>query len=132
MQTLIDITDFIYVKHENGVHEFILVTITRKALHEMLVQMDEVMTLAPKDELLRWLIDARAGIGHVAYAMRESRELMHRHPKPAPIRTAILYKDNLMLSLAATSIQLLRPDNVAIGFYKGNLREEAIQWLLHN
>ena len=130
MQTVIDITDFAYVKHQSGVHEFILKSMTRKAVHEMMVQLDEVVTAAPKDKLLRWLIDARAGIGYVAYAMQESRELMHRHPNPIATRVAILYKDNLMLSLAASSIHLLRPEKAAITFYKGDLHDEAMQWLL--
>jgi hypothetical protein len=125
-----DTNNFSHIAHTNGIHEFILKTAGREACDDLITRLDMLYASTPKDTTLLELFDARVGIGSVSYAMKRAAELVRNHPKPPRIRGAMLYRDNLVVSLLAPSVRLLRAANFEIRFFKPNQRDEAINWLL--
>jgi hypothetical protein len=114
----------------NGIHEFIFKKPTTEALAGVFAQLEKLYAELPENATVLELIDGGSGSMPISKAMRLTKDFVHDMADWPNVRTAVLYQDNLTLTVVQPFIQLLRMRKFAIQFFKVEHRDRAIEWLL--
>jgi len=123
-------SQFVYVRHDNGVHQLIFVKATNDALDMCLAQMGEIYDAHPMDEVLMFLFDLRPdGLPPLRYMMRASQQFFAKRPVVPETRAAYIYKSNVLASLGQTLLDFLSL-RTERHFFTSDQEAEAIAWLL--
>jgi len=120
----------IYTLHENGIHEYSLVTPTREGYDELLTHLDRVFRDSPADEHLRSLIDFSSGFPPLQYAFQRTQVLLKKYPnRTKGSKVAYLYTSSTLISMVRSFISLFRLNNSDNRFFNVAEREKAMAWL---
>jgi len=129
--THIETNNLIYIVHHNGIHEVIAKASRRAYVDDLILILVEKCKAGQIQGTVAFLYDLQVGIPPVAYMMQRSRQLMAISLSSAITRNAILFKDNLALSLVMPYMNLF-PNfgRLSMDFFQYTEREKAIAWLL--
>jgi hypothetical protein len=127
-----------YIRHENGIHEFVVKRATRAAADAYFNQLEVVIDDLLKegltsDDTVRVLADFRShGNPPMNYMFQRSKSIMTKYPVRPKTRWVNLHQNSFLLSLAQTFVSILTiatKDKVRI-LMGDKAREEALHWLL--
>ncbi len=122
-------SDCDYIRHDNGVHEFVFKKSSRMAMDFMLKYAREVRDTLDEDDFAYFLNDFRpAGFPPFGYALKETQKLNRRYRVNHHIVQAILIKSGPMIELAKTFVNNAFP-NGSVKFFRKDQRAEALAWL---
>src|SRR5690242_1711137 len=117
-------SNLIYSQYPNGIHEFLVKQSHQAAVDELMSVFANRYASTPNNEVLRRLFVMQSGlrVPSIPYTIRQTRKLLVEYPKPPKSRNAIIYEDNLALTLLAPAIRFL-PFAMPLAFFRPNERE---------
>jgi hypothetical protein len=119
-----------YVRHDNGIHEFIFRDKSKRSADEVFAWVEELNASLSPDETMLELVDISAGLPPINYVTQRVRELQKRFPRLPKMRVAFLYQAHSVLSILAALLALLPMSGLAVRQFHVKDRQAAIEWLL--
>lgn len=126
-----------YIKHDNGIHEIILLSATRDAVDCYTSIVGPLFLNKPEDETLRYILNATEckNLPPLRYFVQRSNDYKKEHPEIGPGRLAVLYQRNgfwLMVSSIINMLNTLYTSELVLCMFEASEREQAIEWLLRD
>lgn len=124
-----------YTLLENGIHHFLLLENSTKAIAE-LVGIYEAATIQhqqdfPGEEIRVMMEFDKKGTPPVMYAEKLYKDMMRRHPQLPKERIVYVHQFGTMMSIVTLVIPLFpSASKVTRKFYSREHKDEAITWLL--
>ena len=122
-----------YSKLENGIHEFVFHESSRRALDQWIAKLEEVYRATPEEETIRAIYDqVESGMQPAAYSFRISNNMIKNLPHRNASRTVFLVNKGFFVSIMESFVRLIERGEDKTRFIDGDLRDEAINWLLED
>lgn len=128
----------VYRQLENGIHEFVFLESSNRAVDEFIAHLDGVVPMldASPNGISRTLMDTRqSGALPMYYTFKKFMEWHNRQSeanKNRAIRTAQLYKGSSVYESIARNLMKAFPKSGIRQEHFQNNREAALAWLLSN
>jgi hypothetical protein len=124
-----------HIKHDNGIHEIILLTATNDVVDCYMAIVGPLFLNKPEDETLRYILNATQckDLPPLRYFIQQSNDYKKQHPQIGPGRLAILYQHNgfwMIVSNVANMLNLVYKGDLILRMFEETEREQAIEWLL--
>lgn len=118
---------------DSGIHEFTLLTSSRKAVDQLYEHIVEAIRNSPQDETFRCIIDQSqlSDLPPVRYLSGRVKDIDKDFPSRAPGRNAIISRGGALISILDTMVTIFaRRGTDKVRFFRAEEREKAEGWLL--
>jgi hypothetical protein len=131
MEQIISDTSYQYT---NGIHEFVFLKGSRRAVDEYLAELRRIFESASSDSTVKVLLDIRqTGLPPIAYLSAQIHEWHKECPSVGMTYTAILYSGSSALMLLKNLTRLFsRNGQEQVRFFEQDRRDEAMAWMSNN
>jgi hypothetical protein len=121
-----------YIRHENGIHEFIIRDSSLDGAYSYLEQIEPIYAARNNDSpVLLVIINSSGEALPMNYHLLQSvKALLDKYPNIGMTYTAILTNDSIAARLADLFIRMVRYPGVTARFFEHTHRDDALQWLL--
>ncbi len=120
-----------FIQHDNGIYELVLHKNNRQTVDELLHVITEYIRPEEQTEDIRLLLDQReTGVMPIRYLTSKIREYQATQKRALSSRTAILYKDNSLLTLMQGVMKLFPMQGADTFTFIKEDHDKAVAWLL--